>query len=501
MQKRSALTRLACWSLIIASSVTAATAQQSTEFLSKIPRTWDEGELSSMLLPLANPAATPEQISADYYYRMRVRPIYKSYPIYHPSKEPAGYFDWLREREPEVVFDPSQLNTEADWISAGKLVFEAPLSYIDTSRHRSLAWYEATRTPIAREGVMPFLRYFVRKKGVVEVGTGSCASCHTRVLPDGSVVDGAQGNFPFHAGLQAGRRVGQQLPSREARLKTELGMRGAPWLGDKSPAKLLNELTDSEMEVLIAHPPPGVVARHGTSYFSPAQVPDLIGVRERRYLDHTGLARHRSAADLMRYAATNQDTDMLAQYVDGFIPAGTRPAPETLERYSDEQLYALTLYVYSLKPPPNPNKPTPLSQRGAKIFEREGCAGCHTPPIYTNNKLTLAIGFQPSVAVRKANDILPTSVKTDPGLSLYTRRGTGFYKVPSLKGLWYRGPLEHSGSVATLEDWFDPTRLLDSFVPTGFRGVKTTRAVKGHEFGLQLSETEKAALIAFLRTL
>jgi hypothetical protein len=83
-----------------------------------------------------------------------------------------------------------------------------------------------------------------------------------------------------------------------------------------------------------------------------------------------------------------------------------------------------------------------------------------------------------------------------------TRRGTGYYKVPSLRGLWYRGPLEHSGSVATLEDWFDPSRLKDNYVPTGFKGYGVkARAVKGHEFGLNLSLDDKEALIAFLRTL
>ena len=54
---------------------------------------------------------------------------------------------------------------------------------------------------------------------------------------------------------------------------------------------------------------------------------------------------------------------------------------------------------------------------------------------------------------------MSASIDTDPTLTLRTRRGTGYYKVPSLRGLWYRGPLEHSGSVATLEDWFDAARL------------------------------------------
>ena len=58
-----------------------------------------------------------------------------------------------------------------------------------------------------------------------------------------------------------------------------------------------------------------------------------------------------------------------------------------------------------------------------------------------------------------------TQVGLDPGLALKTRKGTGYYKVPSLKGLWYRGPFEHSGSITTLEAWFDPARLRDDYVP------------------------------------
>ena len=83
-----------------------------------------------------------------------------------------------------------------------------------------------------------------------------------------------------------------------------------------------------------------------------------------------------------------------------------------------------------------------------------------------------------------------------------TRRGTGYYKVPSLRGVWDRSMFEHSGSVATLEDWFDPARLRDDYVPTGFRGYGVkTRAVPGHEYGLKLAGHDKKALIAYLRTL
>ena len=73
------------------------------------------------------------------------------------------------------------------------------------------------------------------------------------------------------------------------------------------------------------------------------------------------------------------------------------------------------------------------------------------------------------------------SLGTDTGLTLTTRRGTGYYNVPSLKGVWYRSMFGHSGWCATLEDWLDPTRLNDDYVPTGFKpyGAKTF-VVKGH---------------------
>ena len=132
-----------------------------------------------------------------------------------------------------------------------------------------------------------------------------------------------------------------------------------------------------------------------------------------------------------------------------------------------------------------------MAARGQKVFKQEGCAVCHRPPLYTNNRLTPADGFVVPEDHRQKYDILPLSVGTDPSLALKTRRGTGYYKVPSLKGVWYRGPFEHNGSVATLEDWFDPRRLYDDYTPTGFRGAGVQmRAVKGHPYELKLSAAD-----------
>ena len=136
------------------------------------------------------------------------------------------------------------------------------------------------------------------------------------------------------------------------------------------------------------------------------------------------------------------------------------------------------------------------------MFEKERCAKCHEPPLYTNNRLVPVPGFDVPKEHRELYDIQRKKVGTDPTLSLTTRRGTGYYKVPSLRGVWYRGPFTHDGSIATLEDWFDPKRLEKDYVPTGWRGPDGgPRPIVGHEFGLDLSAEDKRALIAFLKTL
>ena len=112
------------------------------------------------------------------------------------------------------------------------------------------------------------------------------------------------------------------------------------------------------------------------------------------------------------------------------------------------------------------------------------------------------MGFRVPEEHRRRYDILPVVVGTDPEATMETTRGTGYYKVPSLLGLWYRAPLGHSGWVSTLEEWFGPKRLNDGYVPTGFCPPDRKHGgVKGHEFGLNLPAEDKAALIAFLRTL
>src|SRR4030095_3223800 len=169
-------------------------------FTPKIPKTWDDQAMASLEIPPADHTVSRSHVSADYYYRIPVRPIYKSYPVYAPGKEPAGYEEWLKQQRPETVFDASDLRTEADWIKAGEIVFDTPIFYdvlVRAGDVKDPLWHEKTGAQAAKNGTLQSFRYVVREKGKVELGTISCAMCHTRVMPDGTVIKGAQGNFPF----------------------------------------------------------------------------------------------------------------------------------------------------------------------------------------------------------------------------------------------------------------------------------------------------------------
>jgi hypothetical protein len=138
----------------------------------QIPKAWDDQSLASAIVPLAAAAATPVPIPSKYYYGIPVRPVYKSYPVYRPDKEPAGYMDWLKQQEPQIAFDAAKLQTSEDWIRAGEIVFDAPIVYGHIFRIpasdlylRDPDWYRATGAPVLKDGSLPFYRYVIREKG------------------------------------------------------------------------------------------------------------------------------------------------------------------------------------------------------------------------------------------------------------------------------------------------------------------------------------------------
>ena len=131
-----------------------------------------------------------------------------------------------------------------------------------------------------------------------------------------------------------------------------------------------------------------------------------------------------------------------------------------------EVTLAIAAWLQSIAPAA-PSSPAADSEaaRGEVIFGAT-CASCHVPPAYSGPPVPLAV------------------VGTDPRVGLSAERGTGGYRAPSLRAVATRGRLLHDASIPDLDTMFDPAR-----------------SVAGHPFGLDLDADERAALLAFLRSL
>ncbi len=478
-----------------------------------VPRLWDARELANWATPLAGLGLPPSFVSEAEYYAAPVDNL-RTYPVYHPDREPPGYREALVRSGPKPLIEPETLRTQADWIAAGRRVFlelDTASSRSDDPRvleHFTSAssidrYRDAGHDAMSADGILLDYRWVIENDGKLKLSFSSCAGCHTRLMPDGSLLEGAPCNFdisdaPAVEVLLANIAIAPRLSSAEDFYLQY----GVPWLADDPHARF-RTLEAAELDAFFAQddgaPPGTMFARFNGSPLFETRMADLRGVRERKYLDATGTHLNRGPADIARYG-------ILVEFAEStdFGPHHMLPSdvPKVRVRPPDEAMYALALYLESLDVPQSPHPRDAWAERGERVFEAEECADCHPPPLYTNNQLVPATGFEPPSTPDARFDISTRRVDTDGGLALSTRKGTGYYRVPSLRGLWYRGLYGHSGSVASLEDWFDPARLRDDYVATGWRGpgVKQ-RAVPGHEFGLDLSADDKRALIAFLRTL
>lgn len=270
-----------------------------------------------------------------------------------------------------------------------------------------------------------------------------------------------------------------------------------PWDPDPRIEKLLEP---GAGPLTVVKPAWGTASRiHGSPFF-PIRIPDLHTLKYSRYMDATGTHRLAGPEDVARYIAFIVGADPMEFGQYKILKPEQRRVPQ---RHADEVLYAIGMYLMSLEASKNPDPPpADLVTRGREIFARETCVTCHVPPNYTSGKLTLAQGFTAPADHPNQADIVSISVGTDPGLAMKTRKGTGFYKILSLRGVWYRPSLLHDGWVASLEEMFDLDRLKPDHMPGTWKGPGVMkRAIPGHPFGLGLDAEEKKALLAFLRSL
>jgi hypothetical protein len=477
-------------------------------FAQQAPRTWDAQALSEWATPLAATGIRPGHFSENEYYRAPVD-NYRTYPVYHPDREPAGYWDKLKRQKPEPLIDVEKAGPGFNWVAAGKRVWqEADVPFfrlfdaesISLARSAEYVRKDEKRMVVRPDGTLAHYRWVITPRGI-GLSITACSSCHTRFLDDGTAVAGA-GFVGHRISDSLLDRMGNQLLrisySGDTLAMSLYRQFGAPWIRNDVHEKL-KIMPEPQIGALFDAEIAGVSDRPNGSIYYVTKVPDLIGFRDRKYIDHTATHRHRDIGDLMRYAALVEYSDSMDFGAHRMLSDAQR---KVRVRWPDELLFALAQYIYSLQPPLNPNPSGVFSEKGKAVFAKAGCAGCHTPPLYTNNKLTLAAGYAAPADHPLQADIMPVSVGTDASLALKTRKGTGLYKVPSLKGVWYRRLYGHDGAAASLEEWFDPARLRDDYVPGGFKGAGVkSRAIKGHEFGLDLLPDEKVVLIAFLRTL
>lgn len=471
-----------------------------------------------MHLPYADSSVKLGFITEEEYNKLPERVSYKTYPFYMPGSEPPGYYDSLSKLDPIINFRAADLETEADWINAGELIYELPMNFtpLDSQMLSLLPtlaaeWKEAGIRG-NKKGIIPFVVISIRKKGKPELGTEACSMCHTKQMPDDRLFKGGQGNFPadLFRNIMTITHPNWQNTAPETRLKRfhDFNRRlfYTPWVHHEYQEKY-KVLNPSALTSPYLNQLPGIQTRGNASFDHPISIPDLYHLQERKYLDKSGHNLNRGIEDVMRYATINQNLNMSSSY-NGFVPdSGPEPTAQAdyrrVGRFSDVQLYALARFLYSLKPPANPEKfPAKLLEKGKTIFIQQGCVSCHTPPLYTNNKLTPVDGFEPPASHFKKYSIFNISVGTDPGLSLYTRRGSGYYKVPSLIGSWNRTAFLHDGHLADLEDLFDTARFSPNYIPTYFKPIGVTHmAVPGHPFGMELTTDEKKALVAFIKSL
>jgi mono/diheme cytochrome c family protein len=477
-----------------------------------VPRIWDDAALADWATPVATLNVRPAHYSSAEYYSVPAENL-RTYPLYPPDREPAGYWEELQKKRPEPLVDVSTIRSATDWIAAGERAFAEMDNF--WSRTTDPALIAQARDPRSFAGVFTLPngtafgpRWVVTAEGV-KLSSPACSACHVTIRTDGTVAfagprgpepPGSPPLIPRGLGVIAANAPlamqrffeGDSVPVAAWRLWT------VPWAPDERIESLPNAAA-GRLQGLAAGDP-GVVNRpHGSAYYA-TKIPDLHILRYSRYLDATGTHRLRGPEDAARYAAFITGADPMDFGPHHILTNAQR---RVRFRYADEVLYAMGMYLMSLEPPKNPNPgASALIARGEQIFRREGCVNCHVPPNYTSGKLTPAQGWKPPANHPNRDDIADLSVGTDPGLALKTRKGTGFYKIPSLRGVWYRPRLLHDASLTSLEEMFDPRRTTLEYEPNGWNppGV-TKRAVPGHPFGLSLNAEDRNALLAFVRSL
>ena len=219
-----------------------------------------------------------------------------------------------------------------------------------------------------------------------------------------------------------------------------------------------------DLGLLLAETAPEIDAEHAARFLAwgpgrvdvtthqatePVRIPDLRPTRWLTHLHHDATVAQRDLTSL----AIRIETLIITSHNQVLRPPR-------------EVALGLATYLWSLSASVEGRAPaSDAENEGAELFAKS-CATCHAPPSFTGPPVPLDV------------------VGTDPLIGRSEDRGTGFYRVPSLRGVSTRGLLLHDASIRSLDALLDPAR-----------------AIRGHRFGLDLDASARASLLAYLRTL
>ena len=110
-----------------------------------------------------------------------------------------------------------------------------------------------------------------------------------------------------------------------------------PWIPNDIHSNI-KDMQPPELRALLGSGVKGTFARFNGSPYYVTKIPDLIGIGDQHYIDHTATHRLRDAADVARYAALVTCCDIAEFGVHKFHPENQRNIPM---RFSDEFLLRL----------------------------------------------------------------------------------------------------------------------------------------------------------------
>jgi hypothetical protein len=337
----------------------------------------------------------------------------------------------------------------------------------------------------------------------------TCALCHVGRLPDG--------------GLWLGL---PNLALDVPRFRYEVSRR---WAAAGNPP-LLDALEESKA---LAYGPGRFAAEtEGYPDAVPADFPPYFYLGERTALNYLGTggdARSEIFLAVFTFGAGSPNAR------EAIVPF---PSPARIDPFID--------FLSTLSSPPPPAGDAAQIAMGQAVFERERCGSCHhvgdaamngiilydrdeagrerlpgDDPAFPRGSIRtsylhrILIDGLPDPALDGSMD--PDGGTPDAGgdegrldlIRFITQNrlrvaSSDGYRVQDLRGVWATAPFLHNGSVPTLEDLFRPAAERPVTFLRGDFLVDTTlpgNSNQGHEFGTAITEAERSALAAYLRSL